>query len=84
MLKVGVINGNLAVKLEETPGECVCLICGKELNPSLGYCEDCVKDYMEYFLGELQCLAEAYPDLKLVAKGPNIIIRHKYGEEMYL
>lgn len=84
MLKVDVINGNLAAKLEKPQNECVCLTCKKELNPSLGYCEDCVKGHMECFLGELEYLLIDYPDITLVAKGPNILIRHKHGEEIYI
>ncbi|KJS23128.1 MAG: hypothetical protein VR72_02880 [Clostridiaceae bacterium BRH_c20a] len=86
MLKVDVINGNLAVKLDTTlelERDATCVKCGSVLNLSLGYCESCVKQHLESFKSDLEYLLQDYPDVKLVPKGPNLIIRHKYGEEIY-
>lgn len=84
MLRVDVVNGNLAVKLDTSqPEPAKCDKCGCEINPSLDYCEGCVKQYLEVFKAELEYLMNDYPNVELVPKGPNLVIRHKYGEEIY-
>lgn len=62
----------------------LCADCGKQLNNSFGYCQNCVKEYMQCFSEELVLLVSDYPDLKLVPKGPNVLIQHKTGDEIYI
>ncbi len=61
-----------------------CCDCEGSLNPVEGYCKVCVLRHMESFRAELESFLADHKDVELVAKGTNLIIRHKTGEEIYL
>ena len=55
-----------------------------DVSPVEGYCKVCVLRHIETFRSDLENFLADYKDIELVAKGPNLIIRHKTGEEIYL
>ncbi len=61
-----------------------CYACDCEANHKVeGHCKKCVNNYLVTFREELRDFLEEYEDAELVAKGPNLILRHKTGEEIY-
>lgn len=60
-----------------------CPICGLPYPESYDYCKNCAEYKLRMFEIELQNLLNKYPDVSLIPKGANLVIRHKYGEEIY-
>lgn len=61
-----------------------CPDCGKEYPESYDYCKNCVEYELKNFEIELHDLLLTYPDVSIIAKGPNIVLRHVTGEEKVL
>lgn len=60
-----------------------CTVCGARLNETLGYCQNCVAYELRNFEYELTNLLDKYPDISIIPDGPNLLIRHIHGEEIF-
>jgi len=63
--------------------EMKCPVCGLPYLESYDYCKDCVLAELRKAEDELQMLHNNNPNVKVGTDGTNILLRHKYGEEIY-